>query len=52
MTGEKTESQSLFRLAIPNDGQVPIMMYTELDVNVLELKLPKVGFLTVEDLNN
>ena len=34
-----------------NDGQLPVKMYTELDINFLGLKVPNVGVLVVEDLS-
>ena len=32
-----------------NDGQLPMKMYTELDVNFLGLKVPNVGFFILEE---
>ena len=49
VTGEKTEAHQLFHLTVANDGQLPVKMYTELDINFLGLKLPNVGILVVED---
>ena len=40
-TGEKANSHSLFKLTVANDGQMPIKMYTELDLTFLGLKVPK-----------
>ena len=50
-TGEKADAHCLFRLTVANDGQMPIRMYTELDLTFLGLKVPKVGVLIVEELN-
>ena len=50
-TGEKANAHSLFRLTVPNDGQMPIKMYTELDLTFLGLKVPKVGILIAEEPN-
>ena len=44
---ENGEANSLLRLNAVNDGQLPISMYTELDINVLRLK----GFLITKDPN-
>ena len=41
----------LFKLTVANDGQMPIKMYTELDLTFLGLKVPKVGVLIAEELN-
>ena len=48
-TGEKAEAHQLFHLMVANDGQLPVKMYTELDVNFLELKVLNVGILIIED---
>ena len=50
-TGEKASAQSLFKLTVANDGQMPIKMYTKLDLTFLGLKVPKVGVLIAEELN-
>ena len=34
---------------VTNDGQLPVKMYTELDVTFLGLKVPNVGILVVKD---
>ena len=34
---------------VANDGQLPVKMYTELDINFLGLKVPNVGILVIED---
>ena len=39
-TGEKVDTHVLFNLTVVNDGQLPIKMYTTLDVNFLRLKVP------------
>ena len=50
-TGEKADAHCLFKLTVANDGQMPIKMYTELDLTFLGLKVPKVGILIAEELN-
>ena len=50
-TGEKTDAHCLFKLTVANDGQMPIKMYTELDLTFLGLKVPKEGVLIAEELN-
>ena len=49
VTGEKAEAHQLFHLMVTNDGQLPVKMYTELDVNFLGLKVPNVGVLIIDD---
>ena len=49
VTGEKAEAHQLFHLTVTNDGQLPVKMYTELDINFLGLKVPNVGILIIED---
>ena len=49
MTGEKAEAHQLFYLTVTNDGQLPVKMYTELDINFLGLKVLNVGILIIED---
>ena len=49
--GEKADAHNLFKLTVANDGQMPIKMYTELDLTFLGLKVPKVGILIVEEPN-
>ena len=46
---KRAEAHQLFHLMITNDGQLPVKMYTELDINFLGLKMPKVGILIIED---
>ena len=52
-TGEKANTHNLFKLTVANanDGQMPIKMYTELDLTFLGLKVPNVGVLIAEDPN-
>ena len=50
-TGEKANTHCLFKLTIANDGQMPIKMYTELDLTFLGLKVLKVGVLIAEEPN-
>ena len=49
--GEKSEAHNLFNLTASNDGQLPIRKYIELDVNFMGLKVPKVGFLIINEPN-
>ena len=49
-TGEKADTHSLFKLTVANDGQMPIKMYTKLDLTFLGLNVPKVGVLIAEEL--
>ena len=48
-TSEKAKAHQLFHLMVANEGQLPVKMYTELDINFLGLKVPNVGVLVVED---
>ena len=48
-TGEKAKAHQLFHLTVANDGQLPVKMYTELDINFLGLKVPNVGVLIIDD---
>ena len=50
-TGEKADAHCLFKLTVANDGQMPIKMYTELDLTFLGLKVLKVGVLIAEEPN-
>ena len=50
-TGEKAGIHNLFKLTVANDGQMPIKMYTELDLTFLGLKVPNVGVLIAEKPN-
>ena len=49
--GEKADAHCLFKLTVANDGQMPIKMYTKLDLTFLGLKVPKVGILIAEEPN-
>ena len=48
-TGETAEAHQLFHLTVANNGQLPVKMYTELDINFLGLKVLNVGVLIVDD---
>ena len=48
-TGEKAKAHQLFHLTVTNDGQLPVKMYTEPDINFLGLKVPNVGVLIIDD---
>ena len=50
-TGGKADANCLFRLTVANDGQMPIRMYTKLDLTFLGLKVPKVGVYIAEEPN-
>ena len=50
VTGEKAEAHQLFHLMVTNNGQLPVKMYTELDINFLGFKVPNVGVQIVDDL--
>ena len=50
-TSEKADAHSLFKLTVASDGQMPIKMYTKLDLTFLGLKVPKVGALIAEEPN-
>ena len=47
--GEMAEAHTLFRLIVSSGGQIPIKMYTKLDITFLGLKVPNVDRLIVED---
>ena len=49
VTGEKAKVHQLFHLTVTNKGQLPVKMYTGLDINFLGLKVPNVGVLIVDD---
>ena len=49
--GEKANAHSLFRLTVANDGQIPIKMYIKLDLTFMGLKVPNVGMLIAQELN-
>ena len=46
---KKANAHKLFNLTVANDGQLPIKMYTELDIPFLGLKMLNVGMLVIED---
>ena len=48
-TSEKAKAHQLLNLIVTNDGQLPVKMYTELDITFLGLKVMNVGVLVVED---
>ena len=50
-TGEKVNVHNLFKLTVANDRQMPIKMYTELDLTFLGPKLPNVCVLIGEEPN-
>ena len=50
-TSEKAKAHQLFHLMVTNDGQLPVKMYTKLDINFLGLKVLNVVILAVEDLS-
>ena len=50
-TGEKADAHCFFKLTVANEGQMPIKMYTKLDLTFLGHKVPKVGVLIAEELN-
>ena len=49
VTGEKAKAHQLFHLTVTNDGQLPVKMYTELDINFLGLKVLNAGVLIIDD---
>ena len=49
MVSKKADAHKLFNLTVANDGQLPIKMYTELDITFLGLKVPNVGMLVIEN---
>ena len=48
-TSEKAKAHQLFHLTVTNDGQLPVKMYMELDINFFGLKVPNVGVLIIDD---
>ena len=48
-TNKKAEAHQLFHLTVANGGQLPVKLYTELDIMFLGLKVLNVGILVVED---
>ena len=49
VTGEKAEAHQLSHLTVTNDGQLPVKMYTELDINFLGVKVLNVGVLIIDN---
>ena len=49
VTSEKAEAHQLFNLTVANDGQLPVKMYTKLNITVLGLKMLNVGVLVIDD---
>ena len=49
VTSEKTKAHQLFNLTVANDRQLPVKMYTKLDITFLGLKVLNVGIFVVED---
>ena len=49
--GEKADTHTIFKLTIANDWQMPIKMYMELDFTFWGLKVPNVGVLIAEEVN-
>ena len=47
--GEKAEAQQLFQLTAANNGKCPISMYVELDLDFLDIVVPKVGVLITQE---
>ena len=50
-TGEKANTHTFFNLSVANDGQMPIKMYTELDLTFWGLKVLNVSVLITEEPN-
>ena len=48
-TSEKAKAHQLFNLTVINDGQLPVKMYTMLDITFLGIKVLNVGMLVVKD---
>ena len=48
-TDEKVDAHVLFNVTEGNHGQLPMKMYTELDVNFLGLKVPNSDILILEE---
>ena len=49
LMSKKAEAHQLFNLTVASDGQLPVKMYTELDITFLGVKVLNVGMLVVED---
>ena len=50
-TNEKAKAHQLFHLTVANDGQLPVNLYTKLDITFSGLKVPNISVLVVEDLS-
>ena len=50
--GPEANLHNLFDLKGANGGDIPITKYFEMDVTLLGLRVPKVGFLVVKDPSN
>ena len=48
---EEADACVLLILAMANDGQLPLKTCIKLDINFLQLKVPNVGFLILEEPN-
>ena len=46
---EKADAHTLFILTVTHDGQLPIKMYTELDIIYLGLNVPNVGMMIIDN---
>ena len=46
---QKAKAHQLFHLTVANDGQLPVKMYTKLDIIFLGFKVPNVGILVLDD---
>ena len=50
-SGEKAEAHQLFQLTTANYGRLPTSMYVKLDLDFLEIMVPKVGVLITWEPN-
>ena len=48
---EKAKAHQLFQLTAANNGELPISMYVELDLDFLGIVVPKVGVLITKEPN-
>ena len=48
---EKAEAYQLFQLPAANNGNLPVSMYLELDLDFWGVIVPKVGFLIIQEPN-
>ena len=46
---QKAKAHQLFHLTVANDGQLPVKMYTKLDIIFLGFNVPNVGILVLDD---